>query len=67
MQISAMLDRFASIGKPLCITNLEVPSEDIQEGDSSDAGIWHSKWDQNLQKEWLEQFYKIALSKPNLE
>jgi hypothetical protein len=62
MQISAMLDRFALSGKPLCITHLEVPSQSID--DSSQAGVWHNKWNQDLQKEWLEQFYMIALSKP---
>jgi GH35 family endo-1,4-beta-xylanase len=65
MQISAVLDFFAPIAKPLYITAIEVPS---QNGDGSQnpevAGTWHQQWNQNRQAQWLEQFYKIALSKP---
>jgi hypothetical protein len=65
MQISAILDYFAPVAKPLYITNVEVPSEngeDLQEGNV--AGIWHEKWNQTQQGRWIEQFYRIALSKP---
>ena len=65
MQISAILDSFAPIAKPIYITNVEVPSENRdgqQEGDL--AGIWYEKWNQALQAQWIEQFYKIAMSKP---
>ena len=65
MQISAVLDYFGPIAKPLYITNVGVPSEN---GDSSQqgevAGVWHQEWDQSQQRQWIEQFYKIALSKP---
>ena len=65
MQISAILDSFAPIAKPLYITDVEIPSED---GDGvyggKVAGIWHEGWTQPRQAEWLEQFYKIVLSKP---
>ena len=64
MQISAILDSFAPIAKPIYITNVEVPSENRdgqQEGDL--AGIWYEKWNQSLQAQWIEQFYKIAMSK----
>ena len=36
-------------------------------GDSSNGGVWHKQWDQTVQSEWIEQFYKIALSKPFVE
>jgi Glycosyl hydrolase family 10 len=65
MQISAILDYFAPIAKPFYITDVEVPSQD---GDGPlngrVAGIWHDQWNQSLQGQWIEQFYKIALSKP---
>ena len=68
MQISAALDYFAPIAKPLYITEVEVPS---QNGsglyDGKVAGIWHEEWDQSRQEQWIEQFYKIALSKPFVE
>jgi hypothetical protein len=65
MHISAILDYFAQIAKPLYIIAVEVPSRD---GDGLQkpevAGIWHQQWSQARQAQWLEQFYKIALSKP---
>ncbi|MBN1807394.1 MAG: endo-1,4-beta-xylanase [Sedimentisphaerales bacterium] len=64
MQISAILDSFAPIAKPLYITDVEVPSKNgggLQEGKV--AGIWHDEWNQSRQGQWIEQFYKIALSK----
>ncbi|MHC4555862.1 MAG: endo-1,4-beta-xylanase [Planctomycetota bacterium] len=65
MQISAILDYFGPIAKPLYMTNVEVPSQDGQGlHDGKGAGIWHEKWNQSRQGQWIEQFYKIALSKP---
>jgi len=64
MQISAILDYFGPIAKPLYMTNIEVPSqdgEDLQDGNV--AGIWHGQWNESRQGQWIEQFYKIALSK----
>ena len=64
MQISAILDSFAPIAKPLYITGVEVPSQNgtgLQDGKVS--GIWHEEWNQLQQGQWIEQFYKIALSK----
>lgn len=68
MQISAGLDYFALVAKPLYITEVEVPSQDgsgLYDGEV--AGVWHEKWDQSRQGQWIEQFYKIALSKPFVE
>jgi len=65
MQISAVLDYFGSIAKPLYITDVEVPSKKgtgLHDGEA--AGVWHREWDQSRQAEWIGQFYKIALSKP---
>ncbi|MHC4482113.1 MAG: endo-1,4-beta-xylanase [Planctomycetota bacterium] len=68
MQISAVLDYFGSIAKPLYITDVEVPSQDGAGLHSAEvAGIWHREWDQVRQARWIEQFYKIALSKPFVE
>jgi hypothetical protein len=65
MQISAGLDYFAPVAKPLYITEVEVPSQNgsgLYDGEV--AGVWHEEWDQSRQGQWIEQFYKIALSKP---
>jgi len=64
MQISALLDFLAPISKPLYMTNVAVPSRSGSGAyHGQTAGIWHDKWDQNRQAEWIEQFYSIALSK----
>jgi hypothetical protein len=65
MQISAILDFFGPIAKPLYVTDVEVPSRngaDLYDGNV--AGLWHQQWSQAGQSSWLEQFYRIALSKP---
>jgi hypothetical protein len=44
---------------------VEVPSQNgsgLYDGEV--AGVWHEEWDQSRQGQWIEQFYKIALSKP---
>jgi hypothetical protein len=65
MQISAILDYFAPIAKPLYMTNVAVPSRNGSGShDGEVAGIWHGEWDQARQGQWVEQFYHIALSKP---
>jgi GH35 family endo-1,4-beta-xylanase len=68
MQMSAVLDYFGSVAKPLYITSVEVPSAEGAGPHSSEAaGIWHERWDQSRQAEWIKQFYKIALSKPFID
>jgi len=65
MQISAVLDYFGPIAKPLYITDVEVPSQNgVGLHDGKVAGVWHEEWDQSRQEQWIEQFYQIALSKP---
>jgi hypothetical protein len=64
MQISAILDYFGPIAKPLYMTGVEVPSRDGSGlYDGKVAGIWHGQWNESRQGQWIEQFYKIALSK----
>ncbi|MCK4659354.1 MAG: endo-1,4-beta-xylanase [Phycisphaerae bacterium] len=74
-QISAMLDRFALLGKPLHITATQVPStstgkpDDAWKGQMSPTagGVWRSPWDESVQADWLKGFCEIALSKPFVE
>ncbi len=64
MQISSRLDCFLPVPKPLHITGVCVPSQNSPEGfEIEKAGSWHGKWDQKLQAQWIESFYKIALGK----
>jgi len=68
MQISSILDCFAPIAKPLYVTDVEIPSANGKGKYAIEAaGVWHRKWDQAHQSQWLERFYKIALSKAFVE
>jgi hypothetical protein len=74
-QISCMLDRFSTIGRPVFLTSLCAPDRmtpdpsDRSEGklDPAKAGRWHKPWDPVQQGKWLESVYKLALSKPFVE
>jgi len=68
MHISSILDCFAAVAKPLHITDVEIPSQNGEgKFDGRVAGVWHRKWDQTRQSQWLSRFYKVALSKPFVE
>ncbi len=77
MQVSAMLDQFAGLNKPLYLT-LGVPSETISSlmlaaGEHEEAprdaaaGHWRRPWDETVQAHWLEAVFQVALSKPFVE
>ncbi|MFI5378472.1 MAG: hypothetical protein ACHRHE_04180 [Tepidisphaerales bacterium] len=74
-QISAMLDRFSTLGKPIFITACGAPGRpNADPGDCSEgrlnpaaAGVWHKPWDPSLQAEWMDAVYHLALSKPFVE
>lgn len=65
MQVSAMLDRFAAVPKPLHITSFGVPdTNNADKQQPQQAGLWYKPWDQVQQSKWIEDFCKIAFSKP---
>jgi len=74
-QISSMLDRFSTTGRPVFVTAVTVPDRhDPDPNDKSDgtlnpaaAGRWHRPWDPNLQAEWIDAVYRLMLSKPYIE
>jgi len=76
-QISAMLDQFSKLGKPVHITAVQVPSSmepvRVESGNGSsvtrsvDGGIWHKPWSEEAQAEWVSAFIDVALSKPFIE
>ncbi len=64
MRISSRLDFFAAVAKPVHITGVAVPSEEVKgDQDCLVAGMWHKPWSQKVQSEWIEKFYRIALGK----
>jgi len=74
-QLSCMLDRFATLGRPLFITALTCPGRNTPDPsdesngklDPSQAGRWRRPWDPQLAAEWMDAVYRIALSKPYVE
>jgi hypothetical protein len=68
MGISAILDYFGPVAKPLYITDVEVPSQNGADLYASHvAGVWHEQWNESRQEQWIEQFYKVAFSKPFID
>lgn len=74
-QLSYVLDKFSTLGKPVFLTAVGVPGRPTAEaGDPDDGrrdpaagGRWHRPWDPTLQAEWMEAVYHLALSKPFVE
>jgi hypothetical protein len=75
LQVSSLLDEFVALGKPIHVTACQVPSEISADGwdawggqaDVTQAGLWHNPWNQRLQAEWLQAFFRTSLSKPFVE
>ena len=62
LEMSVLLDRFANSGKPIHLTNVQVPSTFRQASDTKDKEgretcYWHEKWNQEIQAQWMESFY----------
>lgn len=70
-QVSSLLDRFATFGKPVMISALQVPSAAWDAAAGGDAvgvaGTWRRPWSEALQAKWLEAVTDVALSKPFVE
>ncbi|MBL8880602.1 MAG: endo-1,4-beta-xylanase [Phycisphaerales bacterium] len=68
LQVSALIDRLAQLGKPLHITGVGVPSQpESDAGGIAPGGEWHGPWNEETQANWLEAFIEIAMSKPYVE
>jgi len=63
MQLSSVLDYFGLLNKPLYIYEVQIPGIDKAESDKPEQ----KDWDQDKQKQWLQRFYEIALSKPFID
>lgn len=77
LMIHRMLSIFASLGKPVHITEMGVnggsrPSLAGTEGSSwsqlaLSEGSWQGGWNEGRQADWLEQFYSLAASMPQVQ
>jgi hypothetical protein len=66
LQISALIDKLANLGKRLHVTAVAVPSVDDAPG-CGHGGQWHEPWTDEAQATWLNEFCEIALSKPYVD
>ncbi len=79
MALSAVLDTFASLEKPIHVTALGAPSAALKPAPAAapagkhngpppewcaDPGYWRQPWSATQQAEWLTQAVSIAMSKP---
>ncbi len=71
LEISRLLDRFAQFGKPVHVTELGVSSENQPDPNAYVKGLsgahWHGEWSEQIQADWIEQFYTLCYSKPYIE
>jgi endo-1,4-beta-xylanase len=70
-EISRMLDRYAALGKPLHVTELGTSSQasrdEISLVKTPTANLWHAPWSENIQADWIEQFYTLCYAHPAVE
>ncbi len=73
LAVSDLLDRFGTLGKPVHVTAVGVPSAcygDPQAVVGKEAhevgagGVWRKHWDEVVQSDWANEFYHVAISKP---
>lgn len=67
LQVSALIDKLANLGKPLHVTALGAPSGTRAANPAAAGGQWHAPWSDTVQADWLVTLAEIALSKPYVE
>lgn len=61
LQVSSLIDRLASLGKPIQLTSVSVPSAPIG------GGQWRKPWDEQRQGKWLDGLMRVSLSRPYVD
>ncbi len=71
LDISSLMDKIGIFGKPIHLSCVQVPSQpDVRDASNprmGEAGSWHGSWNEKNQADWIQQLYRIALSKPFIE
>jgi hypothetical protein len=72
MAFSDLLDRYATLDKPIAVTASGVPSEvspaPADNGEpAGEPGFWRAPWSPETQAKWLTQALTIAASKPYVQ
>ena len=70
-EIARMLDRFAALGKRLHVTELGVSSRPDRDEEAMaqdpTRSYWHGPWSEEIQADWIEQFYTLCYAHPALD
>ncbi len=72
LEIERHLERFFRFGKPIHITELGVSSSSAEapvgQNRRPNRNVWHgTEWTEQIQADWVEQFYTLCYSKPEIE
>lgn len=78
MSLSAMLDRFAALEKPIFVNAIGAPSTSIapkpfvprvgaEATDPYEPGYWRTPWSESTQANWMTQAMSIICSKPYVQ
>jgi GH35 family endo-1,4-beta-xylanase len=72
LEIERLLRRFFRFGKPIHINEQGIPSsnERVPDGEVPDPtpNVWHgTAWNEQIQADWVEQFYTLCCSQPEIE
>lgn len=66
MQLSALLDSYAQLDRPLHVTAVGCPSEPPVGNAAMDPGYWRTAWSLEQQATWVSDVFSIIASKPNV-
>lgn len=78
MALSAVLDKFAQLEKPIVVSAIGAPSAPItptpfrpragaEAEDPYEPGFWRTPWSEQVQAEWMTQALSICCSKPYVQ
>jgi len=75
LEHARLLDRFCKFGKPVHVTELAVPSSMDADPASfwkdenavRNMGWWRRPWDEQVQADWIDGFYTICYSRPQVQ
>ncbi len=71
MAVSAMLDRYANLDRPLMVTAIGAPSRPAAplKGDDTpaDPGSWRGQWSPEQQARWLADIAQVVAGKPYVQ
>jgi endo-1,4-beta-xylanase len=73
LEVERLIERFFVFGKPIHITEAGIPSlhdfgPPARDNPYPINAVWHgAKWNEQLQADWVEQFYTLCYSMPQVQ